>query len=78
MQTCTSLAALPELLVQARKQRGWTQKQLASLIGNGLAEQQIQRYEATKYQHVALARLIEIANALGLTVTITGELRDLS
>ncbi|MCP4108357.1 MAG: helix-turn-helix transcriptional regulator [Desulfobacteraceae bacterium] len=41
---------------------GWTQKKLAVAIG--VHEQQIQRYERTKYQGVSLKRLTEIINTL--------------
>lgn len=66
------LAALSILLVQARVARGWSQRQLAAEVG--VAEQQIQRYEANRYATASLARLCEIANALGLRVRETGEL----
>src|SRR5438552_2633451 len=42
-----SLAELPRVLVQARIAAGLSQKDLAERLG--LKEQQIQRYEATKY-----------------------------
>ena len=61
-----SLAELPTVLIQARVARGWTQKQLADLLG--VTEQTIQRYEATDYQSVALARLAKIAETLSVQV----------
>jgi len=39
------------------------------------AEQQIQRYEANDYRSTSLARLCDIANALGVTVAQHGELK---
>ena len=48
-----SLAELPTVLIRARVAHGWTQKQLAGLLG--VTEQTIQRNEATGYQGVALA-----------------------
>jgi len=42
----------------------------------GVAEQQIQRYESTAYRTASLARLCDIAEALGVTVTERAELRD--
>src|SRR4051794_6039183 len=57
-----SLQDLPDVLIRARTAAGLTQKGLATLLG--LKEQQIRRYEATDYQAVSFARLIEIALAL--------------
>jgi HTH-type transcriptional regulator / antitoxin HigA len=67
-----TLSDLSTLLVRARVARGWSQRQLAAELG--IAEQQIQRYEANGYSTASLARLCEIANALGLRVRETGEL----
>ena len=41
------LAELPTVPIRARVAHGWTQKQLAGLLG--VTEQTIQRYEATGY-----------------------------
>jgi len=54
--------------------RGWTQRRLAEALG--VAEQQIQRYESSAYRSASLARLCDIADALGVTVTERAELRD--
>jgi HTH-type transcriptional regulator/antitoxin HigA len=62
-----SLPELATLLVKARIARGWTQRQLADVLG--IAEQQVQRYEATGYQSASLARICDIANALNVTIT---------
>ncbi len=62
-----SLAELPTLLVKARIARGWTQRDLADALG--IAEQQMQRYEATGYRAASLARLCDIAEALNVIVT---------
>lgn len=51
-------------LIQTRLARGWTQRELAEL--SGLHEQQIQRYEANDYEQASLARICEIAHALGV------------
>lgn len=61
-----SLAELPTVLIRARIAHSWTQKQLADLLG--VTEQTIQRYEATEYQGVALARLTRIADTLSVQV----------
>lgn len=56
------LRVLPDELIQRRKLNGWTQKQLAERLG--LKEQQIQKYEKTRYQGVSLRRLVVIAATL--------------
>jgi HTH-type transcriptional regulator / antitoxin HigA len=68
-----SLEELSTVLVKARIARGWTQRQLAEALG--MAEQQIQRYEANDYRSTSLARLCDVANALGVTVAQHGELK---
>lgn len=71
----TSLAGLATLLIKARIARGWTQARLAGELG--VAEQQIQRYEATEYRSASLARVCDVAAALGIDVTETGRLRSI-
>ncbi|HYX25150.1 MAG TPA: helix-turn-helix transcriptional regulator [Thermoanaerobaculia bacterium] len=61
-----SLEELPQALIQARIAAGLTQRELAERMG--LKEQQIQRYEATEYASADLARVNEVARALGLRV----------
>lgn len=61
------LSDLPVLLIRARIASGLTQAGLAARLG--MKEQQIQRYEASDYQSVALARLLDIAAALDLSLT---------
>jgi transcriptional regulator with XRE-family HTH domain len=61
-----SLEELPQALIQARIAAGLTQRELAERLG--LKEQQIQRYEATDYASSDLARLNEVARALGVQV----------
>lgn len=68
-----SLEELSTVLVKARIARGWTQRQLAEVLG--MAEQQIQRYEANDYRSTSLARLCDIANALSVTVAQHAELK---
>jgi HTH-type transcriptional regulator/antitoxin HigA len=64
---------LPVVLIQARIARGMSQRDLANFIG--VAEQQIQRYEAERYRSASLERLSEIAAALDITVRETAQLR---
>lgn len=59
-----SLAELPEALIRARIAAGLTQKELAARLG--LKEQQIQRYEATRYAGASLGRIQAVAEALGI------------
>lgn len=61
-----SLEELPLTLIRARIARGLTQAQLAVLLG--MKEQQVQRYERTRYSGASLERLKEVADALGLEV----------
>lgn len=51
-------------LIVARIARNLTQKELARKLG--LKEQQIQRYEADRYNSISLANFLRIANFLGL------------
>ena len=70
----SSLRGLADGLVKARIARGWTQRRLADELG--IAEQQVQRYESTGYSAASLARLADIAEALGVTVTETITLNE--
>ena len=60
----TSLAALPDILIRARIASGLTQKDLAERLN--LREQQVQRYEATRYEGAGFQRIAEIFDAIGL------------
>ena len=64
--TAESIAELAPALVKARIMRNWTQKELADRLD--VAEQQIQRYEATQYKGVSVERLQAVADALKLRV----------
>jgi HTH-type transcriptional regulator / antitoxin HigA len=70
----SSLRGIADLLIKARVARGWTQRRLADELG--IAEQQVQRYESTGYSDASLARLADIAEALGVSVTETATLND--
>jgi len=70
--TANSLADLATLLIQGRIARGWSQRRLADELG--IAEQQIQRYEANGYATTSLTRLCEVAAALDLQITETARL----
>jgi DNA-binding Xre family transcriptional regulator len=61
-----SIAGIGEALVKARIIRKLTHKALAERMD--LAEQQIQRYEATRYAGVSIERLQAVADALNLRV----------
>jgi HTH-type transcriptional regulator/antitoxin HigA len=61
-----SIVGIGPALIKARIVRNLTQKELAERLS--LAEQQIQRYEATQYGGVAAERLQQVADALKLRV----------
>jgi ribosome-binding protein aMBF1 (putative translation factor) len=61
-----SLAELPDALIRARIAAGLTQKALAARLG--LKEQQIQRYESTRYAGASLSRVQAVADALGIRI----------
>lgn len=61
-----SIVGIGEALIKARIVRNLTQKELAERLA--LAEQQIQRYEATQYRGVSAERLQQVADALRLKV----------
>lgn len=62
-----SLDDLPDALIRARTAAGLTQEALAHRLG--LKKQQIQRYEATSYAGVSLARLQSVADALDVDIS---------
>ena len=64
--TAESIADLAPALIKARIMRNWTQKELADKLA--VAEQQVQRYEATQYKGVSIERLQAVADALKLRV----------
>ncbi len=61
-----SITGIGAALIKARIVRNLTQKELAQRLA--LAEQQVQRYEATQYRGVAAERLQQVADALRLKV----------
>jgi transcriptional regulator with XRE-family HTH domain len=61
-----SLDDLPRVLIRARIASGLTQHDLADRLG--MPEQQVQRYEANDWSTASLARLIEVAKVLGITI----------
>jgi len=69
-----TLAGLATLLIKARIARGWTQRALADELG--VAEQQVQRYEATDYRSASLARICDVAAALRVDMIETARLRS--
>ncbi|HEX4805878.1 MAG TPA: helix-turn-helix transcriptional regulator [Conexibacter sp.] len=61
-----SLRDLPTALIEARIAAHMTQRALAGRLG--VAEQQVQRWEATCYAGVGLDRLQDTADALGMRI----------
>jgi DNA-binding transcriptional regulator YiaG len=66
-RTLQSLSELPTSLIEARIASRVTQKTLAGRLG--VAEQQVQRWEATGYSGVSVGRVQEVADALGVRIT---------
>lgn len=60
------IEGLPLALIKARIAAGLSQKELGERLG--LKEQQIQRYEATDYAGASVARLRDVAQALGVHI----------
>lgn len=60
----TSFNELPKLLIQARIAAGMTHRELAEQVH--VKEQQIQRYESSRYAAASFQRLCEVAYALGV------------
>lgn len=58
----SELEVIPERLVRARVASGLTQRQLAERLG--MKEQQVQRYEATKYASASFSKVLAIARAI--------------
>jgi transcriptional regulator with XRE-family HTH domain len=66
-----SIREFPDALLEGRIARRFTQKQLGQKLG--VPEQQIQRYEQTRYSGASIERLGEVAEALQLTIRKTIE-----
>jgi ribosome-binding protein aMBF1 (putative translation factor) len=66
-RSLSSLTDLPRALIEARIAGHVTQKELADRLE--LAEQQIQRWEATNYAGVGVERMQNVADALGARIT---------
>lgn len=67
----TSLLDLPNALIEGRIVSRFTQKELGKRLG--VPEQQVQRYEKTRYAGVGIERLQEVADALGIKLRKTIE-----
>jgi transcriptional regulator with XRE-family HTH domain len=64
-----SWADLPLALIEGRIAAGLTQGAMARKLG--IPEQQVQRYESTRYAGASLERLQAVAEAIGLTTNET-------
>jgi len=62
-----SLAELPDALIRARASAGLTERELAARLG--VAEAQVQRYEATRYADATLGQVQAVAAALGVKIS---------
>lgn len=70
----SSRARPATLSSKARILRDWTRRRLADELG--IAEQQVQRYEATEYRSASLARICGVAAALAVDIVETARLRS--
>ena len=70
----SGVASVGVALIRARIAQGMTQGDLADAMG--MKEQQIQRYEAEKYNAASLRRLAEVAAALSVRMEITSTIGD--
>jgi transcriptional regulator with XRE-family HTH domain/Zn-dependent peptidase ImmA (M78 family) len=61
-----TLADFPRALIAARVARGLTQKELGEQLG--VKEQQVQRWESTRYANTTFNKLQDVVGALGLQV----------
>jgi ribosome-binding protein aMBF1 (putative translation factor) len=66
-RTLRSLNELPKAIIEARIAAHVTQKGLADRLG--VAEQQVQRWEANDYAGVSIQRLQQVADALGAKIS---------
>ncbi len=66
------LDSLGELITKARLARGLTQAELGELLD--MTQQQVQRYERDGWQKISLWRLAEIAETLGLHLSVRARL----
>lgn len=62
LPTLETISDVPELLIKWRIYRGLTQGDLASILG--LAKQQLQKYEQTRYASASLSTIQTIASVL--------------
>ncbi|PKQ10363.1 MAG: hypothetical protein CVT69_00190, partial [Actinobacteria bacterium HGW-Actinobacteria-9] len=60
----TSLAHIGRRLIDARIERGWSQRRLAEALG--IHQQQVARWERELYGCVSLSRLTRVADVLGV------------
>jgi Zn-dependent peptidase ImmA (M78 family)/DNA-binding XRE family transcriptional regulator len=67
---------LPKALVRARIAQGLTQQQLAERLG--LKKQQVQRWEDENYEHAEFWRVLEVADALDLSLSGKAELSQVT
>lgn len=65
----SSLLDLPTALIEARIAAGYTHRDLGERLE--IKEQQIQRWESTRYSGVGVERLQQVADALGMKVEET-------
>lgn len=72
--TADNFDDIGELIIKARIARGWSQSDLAKVLG--MEQQQVQRYEKNDWQKISLWRLQEVVEALDLEVSIRAWLHE--
>jgi len=76
MTEVKELKELPLILVKARIANGLTQSELAAKLG--VPEQQIQRYEADKYETASLKTLFRIAEVLKIRIDADVQIKEVN
>lgn len=71
----SNLTELPLVLIKSRIANGYTQSELAELLG--MKEQQIQKYEAEQYESVSLKTLFKIAKVLKINFQADVQIREI-
>jgi hypothetical protein len=66
-----SVMQLPNILIQYKIAKGFTQKQYSEILG--IKEQQLQRYEAENYASVSFGRLMDYVEKAKLKIRLAVE-----
>lgn len=64
-----TVAQLPNILIEHKIAKGFTQKQYSEMLG--IKEQQLQRYEAENYSSVSFGRLLEYIDKARIKINMS-------